>query len=145
MSEIIPADSQDDRIATSVVIAVWPDIDGLSECLASLDSQRDSTIEILVVGGGRFPTEIYNRFPGVEWLQGSPDMLVPHLWSIGINNSRGKIVAITTARFVPAPDWLKNIYEAHKRLASPGIGGAIDPPRGGSAKNWAIYFLRYSS
>ncbi len=145
MSEIIPADSQDDRIATSVVIAVWPDIDGLSECLASLDSRRDSTIEILVVGGGRFPTEIRNRFPGVEWLQGSPDMLVPHLWSIGINNSRGKIVAITTARFVPAPDWLKNIYEAHKRLASPGIGGAIDPPRGGSAKNWAIYFLRYSA
>ena len=144
MREINPANSHD-RIAASVVIAVWPDLDGLTECLASLASQRDSAIEILVVGGGNFPTEVCNRFPWVQWLQGSPGMLVPHLWSIGVKSSRGKIVAITTGRFVPARDWLKHIYEAHTRLASAGIGGAIDPPRGRRAKDWATYFLRYSA
>ncbi len=145
MREIDPANSRDDRIAASVVIAVWPDLNGLVECLESLASQRDAATEILVVSGACFSTEIRNRFSWVQWLQGSPGMLVPHLWSIGVNKSRGEIAAITTARFVPAPDWLKNIYEAHKRLASPGIGGAIDPPRGRSAKSWAIYFLRYSA
>ena len=146
MSEIIPANSRDDdRHALSVVIAVWPDSEGLAECLDSLASQQDAATEILVVGGAPFPTEMCNRLPWVRWLQGSPGMLVPHLWSIGINSSRGKIVAITTARFVPAGDWLKCICEAHERLASPGIGGAIDPPDRGGSKDWAIYFLRYSA
>ncbi len=141
-----PANSRDDNGTTSsVVIGAWPDLNGLAECLDSLASQQDAATEILVVGGAPFPTEIRMRFPRVRWLQGSPGMLVPHLWSIGVNSSRGKIVAITTARFVPARDWLKYICEAHKRLASPGIGGAIDPPRGRSAKGWATYFLRYST
>lgn len=128
-----------------MVIAAWPDLNGLAECLDSLASQRDAATEILVVGGAAVQTEIRSRSPWVQWLQGSPSMLVPHLWSIGINSSRGRIVAITTARFVPARDWLKNMCEAHKRLASPGIGGAIDPPCGGGAKGWATYFLRYSA
>jgi hypothetical protein len=144
VSEIIPVNSRD-GIAVSVVIAAWPDLDGLTECLASLASQQDAATEIVVVGGTSFSTEIRVRFPWVRWVEGSPRMLVPHLWSVGINSSRGKIVAITTARFVPAHDWLENICEAHKRLASPGIGGAIDPPCGGGAKDWATYFLRYSA
>ena len=146
MSEIIPTNScDDDEITSSVIIAAWPDLNGLIDCLGSLASQQDAATEVLVVGLATFSAEIRVRFPWVHWLQGSPNMLVPHLWSIGLNSSRGRIVAITTARFVPARDWLKNIYEAHQRLASPGIGGAIDPPRGHSAKGWAIYFLRYSS
>src|SRR6266513_1705746 len=113
---IISANSHDsDGTASSVVIAAWPNSEGLAECLDSLTPQQDAATEILVVGGASFPTEIRARFPSVRWLQGSPDMLVPHLWSIGMNNSRGRIVAITTARFVPARDWLKCIREAHER------------------------------
>ena len=146
MSDIIPANSRhDDGTASSVVIAAWPDLNGLAECLESLASQRDAATEVFVVGGARLPTQISVQFPWVRWLEGSPTMLVPHLWSLGMNSSRGKIVAITTARFVPAHDWLKNIYEAHQRLATAGIGGAIDPPCERSAKGWAIYFLRYSA
>jgi hypothetical protein len=144
VSEIIPANSSDDGIAVSVVIAACPDLNGLVECLESLASQQDAATEILVVSEASFPAELGMRFSSVRWLQGSPDMLVPNLWSTGINSSRGRILAITTARFVPARDWLKNISEAHKRLASAGVGGAIDPPRGRSAKAWATYFLRYS-
>lgn len=143
MSDIIAVNSRDDGIA--VVIAAWPDLKGLTECLDSLAAQQDAVTEVLVVSGASFPAEARIRFAWVRWLQSSPGMLVPHLWSIGINNARGKIVAITTARFVPARDWLKNIYEAHQRLASAGIGGAIDPPRRGTPSEWAIYFLRYSA
>ncbi len=143
---MIPANSRDENeTAISVVIGAWPDLNGLTECLDSLAEQRDATTEVLVVALTPFPTEIRTRYPFARWLSGSPDMLVPHLWSIGITSSRGKVVAITTARFVPAPDWLKNICAAHERLASPGIGGAIDPPRGYNANGWATYFLRYSN
>ena len=132
-------------IDLSVVIAAWPDLEGLAECLDSLATQRDTATEILVVSGAPLPTEMRVRFPWMRWLESSPSMLVPHLWSIGLNSSRGKIVAITTARFVPARDWLKNICESHRRLASAGIGGIIDAPSGQSPKDWAIYFLRYSA
>jgi hypothetical protein len=128
-----------------VVIAAWPDLKGLANCLDSLGVQGDTATEILVVSGAPLPTEMRVRFPWMRWLQSSPSMLVPNLWSIGMDSSRGRIVAITTARFVPARDWLKNICESHRRLASAGIGGTIDPPCGHSAKDWAIYFLRYSA
>lgn len=143
MSDIIAVNSRDDAIA--VVIAAWPDLNGLVECLESLASQQDAATEILVVSRECLPMEIRNRFSWIHWLQGLPGMLVPHLWSVGVNQARGKIVVITTARFVPARDWLKNISEAHQRLASAGIGGAIDPPRRGTSSEWAIYFLRYSA
>jgi hypothetical protein len=145
VSEIIPPNSRNHGIDLSVVIAVWPNLDGLAECLDSLTSQRDTATEILVVSEAPVPTKIRSRSPWVQWLESSPNMLVPHLWSIGMGSSRGRIVAITTARFVPARDWLKNICESHRRLASAGIGGIIDPPCGHSAKDWAIYFLRYSA
>ena len=135
----------DAEIDLSVVVAVWPDLNGTAECLRSLASQQESAIEVLLVGGEAFPIEMRSRFPSVRWFEGSPKMLVPHLWSIGIAASRGNIIALTTARFMPARDWLKNIYEAHRRLPSAGIGGAIDPPPEEDAKSWAIYFLRYSA
>lgn len=135
----------DAEIDLSVVVAVWPDLNGTAECLRSLASQQESTTEILVAGSEAFPAEMRARFPSVRWLEGSAKMLVPDLWSIGITASHGRIVALTTARFLPALDWLKNTREAHQRLVSAGIGGAIDPPRAGGAKAWAIYFLRYSA
>lgn len=137
--------TDDNRIALSVVIAVWPDSRGLSECLESLASGQDKSIEVLVVARESPASEILERFPWIHWVGGSPEMLVPHLWSAGINQSRGQIVALSTSRFVPASDWLEKIYEAHRRLASVGIGGAIDPCPKGNMQSWAIYFLRYSA
>jgi glycosyltransferase involved in cell wall biosynthesis len=129
---------------TSVVIAAWPDLKGLTQCLQSLAEQRDREEEVIVASPADFSEELRVRFPWVRWLQASPDRLIPHLWSKGIKNARGNVVAITTAHFVPASDWLQCIREAHNGFAAAGIGGAIDPPRGGTATDWATYFLRYS-
>jgi hypothetical protein len=137
--------TDDNRIAVSVIIAVWPDLNGLFQFLESLSSGQGDSTEILVVGRESPPSEILNRFPWIRWLQGSPEMLIPHLWSIGITQSRGKIVALSTSRFVPDADWIKRICGAHARLASAGIGGAIKPPVKENMTAWAIYFLRYSA
>jgi hypothetical protein len=37
------------------------------------------------------------------------------------------------------------IRAAHARLDAAGIGGPIEPPPGGRAFGWAVYFLRYSA
>lgn len=129
----------------SVVIASWPNARGLDKCLESLRPQRETADEVFVVGSEAPARELVERFPWVCWLIADPNQLVPHLWAQGIGRARGDVIAITTGQFIPAADWLRVIRESHTRLASPAIGGGIDPARGGSAVAWAGYFIRYSA
>jgi hypothetical protein len=129
----------------SIVIAAWPDAAGLSNCLGSLEAQRDEQTQIIAALTIDPPEELITRFGWVQWLNPASDALIPNLWSKGMAGASGEIVAITIAHFVPGPDWLEQIRQAHRRLDSAGIGGSIDPPRGGSAVDWATYFLRYSN
>jgi hypothetical protein len=130
-------------LALSVVIAAWPDLVGLTECLESLGPQRDATTEVIVVRLVGQPHEQVERFPWVCWSEAAPDRLIPHLWGQGMAGARGGVVAITTSHFRPAADWIAAIRRAHARLAAPAIGGPIEAPTGG-ALIWATYFLRYS-
>jgi hypothetical protein len=129
----------------SVVVAAWPDTAGLAECLGALAPQQDAATEIVVVAAQEPPAELAGRFPRVRWLAAGPDRLIPHLWGLGVARSRGQVVAFTTAHFTPAPGWVAAVRQAHVRLEAPAIGGPIEPPRGGSAVDWATFFLRYSS
>jgi glycosyl transferase family 2 len=129
----------------SIVIAAWPDVRGLSSCLESILAQRDAAVEVLVASSQSFDPELVLRFAEVNWLQGGPERLIPQLWSLGIASARGGIVATTTAHCVPKHDWIARMREAHVRLDAAGIGGPIEAPRGGSAVEWATYFLRYSN
>ena len=129
----------------SIVIAAWPDAAGLSKCLGSIESQRDDQMQVIAATTIDPPAELVRRFDWVQWLDPAGDALIPNLWSKGMAVANGEIVAITIGHFVPASDWLEQIKQAHRRLDSAGIGGAIDPPRGGSAVDWATYFLRYSN
>jgi hypothetical protein len=70
--------------------------------------------------------------------------LVPNLWSEGILRARGRRVALTTGQFVPQPDWLDHLWAADLDRWV-GVGGAIDNDPAASARNWAIFFLRYSA
>lgn len=129
----------------SIVIAAWPDMRGLGGCLESILAQRDTAVEVLVASSGSVEPELVRRFAGVNWLLGGPDRLIPQLWSLGIGNARGAIVATATAHCIPADDWIARMRAAHARLDAAGIGGPINAPRGGSAVEWATYFLRYSN
>jgi hypothetical protein len=128
----------------SIVVAAWPDAAGLVDCLEALDPQRDASTDVIVVCPEPAP-ELQTRFPWASWVRAPQDGLVPHLWGLGIAAAARELVALTTAHFTPAPDWLPVIRAAHERLASPALGGAIDPPRGARLVDWATYFLRYSA
>jgi hypothetical protein len=131
--------------ALSVVVAVWGDTAGLEDCLTALDRQRDQDTRVFVVSAVPLPAELRNRYSWATQMDASPDMLVPQLWAIGMAHATTPIVAITTSHFTPAPDYLAAIRAAHARLDAVGVGGRIDPPRGGSVVEWATYFLRYSA
>jgi hypothetical protein len=117
----------------------------LADCLEALRPQRDAAAEYHVVATLPAPADLSARFPWVIWNRAAPDCLIPHLWGLGMARSRGSIIAITTAHFAPAADWIQRIRSAHARRPSWAIGGRIDPPHGGGAVSWAIYFLRYST
>jgi GT2 family glycosyltransferase len=129
----------------SIVIAAWPDLAGLADCLEALSRQRDAATECLVVATHPAPADLSARFPWIVWIRSEPDCLIPHLWGKGMTRARGDIIAITTAHFTPATDWIQRMRSAHARRPSWAIGGRIDPPRGRSPVSWAIYFLRYST
>jgi glycosyltransferase involved in cell wall biosynthesis len=129
----------------SVVIAAWPNTRGLSSCLESLAAQRDDQVEVLVATSASADTKLEQRFNWVDWLYAPQRLWIPHLWSLGISKACGRIVAITTAHFVPDDDWIAQIRLAHARLDAAGIGGPIDPPRRGGPVEWATYYLRYSN
>lgn len=125
------------------MLAAWPDSAGLVECLEALAPQREGATDVVVVTPAPV-ADLGARFPWISCVSASPDLLIPHLWSLGIAAARREVVALTTAHFTPAPDWVSVIRACHARLPSAGIGGKVEPPRGGGLVAWATYFLRYS-
>lgn len=132
-------------LSVSVVVAAWPDTTGLAECLGSLQPQAGDGVQIFVASPASPSADFMRNFPAVRWLAANPAALIPRLWSSGMAVATGEVVAITTAHFVPAADWIAQIRAAHGRLDSAGIAGPIDPPRGGGPGDWATFFLRYST
>ena len=131
--------------SVSVVVAAWQDTAGLAECLDALGPQSEDGTEVIVVSSAACPPALRDRFGGVAWVDAAADLPIPALWGLGMQRSSRDVVALTTTHFTPAPDWVPVIRRSHSRLDSPGIGGPIDPPRGGGLVDWATYFMRYSA
>jgi hypothetical protein len=131
--------------SVSVVVAAWQDTAGLAECLEALAPQHGNGTEVIVVSSAECPPQLKDRHGHVAWVDAARDLSIPGLWGLGLQRSSRDVVALTTAHFTPAPDWVPAIRRSHARLDSPAIGGPIDPPRGGSLVDWATYFMRYSA
>ena len=129
----------------SVVVASHNARSTIEECLATLQTQLDDGMEMIVVDNSTDGTSdiIRERFPNIKLMTRSSSDLIPHLWEAGIRQSRGDIVAITTAHFVPHEDWILRILEAHANPV-PAIGGAIENDESAGMVDWAVYFCRYS-
>ena len=123
----------------SIVIAVKDGADNVPTLLEALKDRGDATELILCCAGQPVATD-----NAVTVHSFSDEVLVPKLWSEGILRARGSRVALTTAQFIPVADWMEHLHSADLDRWV-GVGGAIDNDRGASAKNWAIFFLRYSA
>ena len=122
----------------SIVIAVKDGADNLPALLDTL-KDRDENTEIILACAGPAPSAV--AVPAYSF---PADTLVPSLWSEGIVRANGRGVALTTAQFVPRPDWLQRLQSGDLDKWA-GVGGAIDNDPASSARNWAIFFLRYSA
>jgi hypothetical protein len=117
----------------------------ITDCLAAIDAQLDpATVEvILAVNSGESSASSLRRFPRTQVFVVPQARFVPDLWERGIEESRGEIVTITTAGFLPRADWIEQIKSAHTSAAA-AIGGAIEKLEPAGLLAWAVYFCRYS-
>ena len=130
----------------SVVVASHNAVATIDHCLSALVAQRqDSDAEILVVDNSTDGTAdlVRRRFPDLKLILQTPFALIPELWRVGILQSTGDIVAITTGHFIPAKEWLSEILKAHE-ASVPAVGGAIENDDCTRVVDWALYFCRYA-
>ena len=126
----------------SIVIAVKDGVGNLPAVLAALDGRGSETEVIFCEAGSTLDLKAGDD--GLRIFSFPVQTLVPNLWSEGIARARGARVALTTAEFIPAGDWLDRLHAADLDRWV-GIGGAIDCDASASARNWGIFFLRYSA
>lgn len=126
----------------SIVIAVKDGTANLPAILDALDGRGSETEVIFCRAGPALDSTVPGD--GLLIFTFPAETLVPKLWSEGIIKARGARVALTTAEFIPAADWLDRLHSADLGRWV-GVGGAIDCDANASAKNWGIFFLRYSA
>jgi len=130
----------------SVVIASQNALKSVSDCLNTVKEQLNGeSVEIVVVDNSTDGTSdiIKREFPQIKHIQAEKEKLIPELWGIGVNNSAGDFVALTTSHFVPSKNWVEEILKAHTGPHA-GVGGAIENDEKAGLVSWAVYFCRYS-
>jgi len=129
----------------SIIVASHNARASIEACLDSLVRQMDQSVELIVVDNSVDGSAdlVRARYTRVHLLALAPTALVNELWSAGIQESHGAIVALTTAHCIPADDWVAQVFEAHESPTA-GVGGAIDGESGSGLTDWAVFFCRYS-
>ena len=130
----------------SVVLASQNACRSVSECLGEIEKQcQGNVIEIIVADNSIDGTQdvIARNFPNVKLVRASKDKFIPELWGIGINQSAGDYIAVTTTHFVPSKNWIAEILKKQEAQYA-GVGGAIENDDKAGLVSWAVYFCRYS-
>lgn len=131
----------------SVVVVSFNHPSLLIPCLDALRADAaTSDVEILVVRhvraakahGAHHP----NAFPGVRFIAADPDAIVPKMRSMGIETSRGEIIALIEDDCIVERGWCDAVLAAH-RTPDIAIGGAVEPGPYRRGLDWGVYFCEY--
>ena len=131
----------------SVVVVTVESAGRLRACLDAIQRQK-APVEILVPWDGSHGAcaALRQQFPNVRFtVAGRQKLTFAQLRAHGISQATGDIVAITEDHFTPAPDWCRQILEAHREPHA-AIGGAVEKQTPDTVLNWAFYladYLRY--
>jgi Glycosyl transferase family 2 len=132
------------NIPLTVIVATtqpWPE---LSMCLHSLHAQAVAEhVELLVVDGhGRgLPDDVSRRYPQLVRLD-MAGASVLQMRAYAMSQSRGDVVAVTEDHCRVAPDWCRQIIEAHRKYPDAAvIGGAVENGSDQAVVHWASFFI----
>jgi len=111
----------------SVIVPSYYSQATIGECLRSLTAQRSKErFEILVVNSSFDETDkiVREHFPTVRLIQLDKRVFAGTARNIGIQKSKGEIVAFVDADCSPSPDWLSRVVSWHRK-GYRVVGGSI--------------------
>lgn len=119
----------------------WP---ALATCLDSLHQQaHDSGVELLVAAShpNGLPTDVSSRYPHAKFLY-IFGATIFQLRAVALRRTAGEIVAITEDHCRVAPDWCRQIIQAHADWPTASvIGGVIENGAVRRILDWAHFFI----
>ncbi len=144
-------------LSLTVLITIVSGREAMHRCLSVLTPQIDFSVAEIIVPFDKWSVEIgtlAEDFPEVRFhfikdlgladsdnISAHQHRLYDRRRAIGLQLSRGRIVAMTEDHAIPAEDWCRRILEAHEQPYAV-IGGAIensiDRPL-----NWAWYYCDF--
>lgn len=138
--------SGDERPEISVVIASVNGLPYPLACLEALAVQEGPKPEVVLADctGPATVAAIRDRFPDVRVLAFDEPKSVPWLRSAGIQQARGRLVAVTEDHCVPTPDWCRQMVEAQRRTGWAAVGGGVRNASPDRLVDWAVYFCEYN-
>jgi glycosyltransferase involved in cell wall biosynthesis len=131
----------------SVVIASIVGPPFIDDCVASIFAQKNGPpFEVIVVdchGPGNV-ARLAKRFPEARFIQLAKRETVPELRRMGVEQSRGAIVAIIEEHCLAPDHWLATLSAAFSpRYVA--VGGPVDFREDGRLRDWITYFIEYNS
>ena len=133
-------------VAISVIVASVEAARTMRRCLESVcEAAKAVAAEVMVVDASRDGSaDIAEEVLGPASVIRLPvGTLTPDLWAAGIQRSRGKIVALTTAHFEVQASWLDSLAKGLDG-STLGASGRIDLADETSVTDWAVFYLRYA-
>jgi glycosyltransferase involved in cell wall biosynthesis len=130
-----------DRPKLSIIVATVGSWAEIRVCLESLKKQSDSSrIELIIADGTGFGLPDDEMYSNIVWLCKKRASIF-QLRALGLERSRGDIIAFTEDHCRVAFDWAEQIIELHDRYPEmAAIGGVVENGATGSILDW-VHFL----
>ncbi len=127
----------------SVVIASWSGKKALIRCLQSLMPQAGGAEVIVAFRGiSDLAAVLASGFPGVRFVRGPADASVFLLRTLGVHETRGRLIAMLEDHSAVCAGWAQAILDAHSAGAKI-CGGPIENDAESKSYDWALYFAEY--
>jgi hypothetical protein len=129
----------------SVVVASFSGEAVLRHCLESLEPQAAGA-EVIVATDVEASgiARLEARYPAFRFLRAPRGTSVFRLRVLGIDQARGRLVALTEDHCTAAPGWLDALRAAHGE-GRPVVGGPVDNGQRVRAYDWALYLCEYAA
>lgn len=131
-------------VSLSVVVVSTKSHSSLRASLNAILANDLRSVEILVVDCclDEPMSNLVDAYPSVRFFHTSQKACVPFLAGTGLRHAAGEIIALTDTSCLVSSDWVANNRRAHV-LASPVIGGSVEPKSRMNLLDWAAYFCDY--
>jgi glycosyltransferase involved in cell wall biosynthesis len=131
-----------------LVSAIVPCVNGLpivAECVESFLAQSQAgAIEVVVVDrcGPQTRAELVRRFPQARVIAVETSASIPSMRARGIEQARGRVIAITEDHCLAEPGWLAAVERAY-RAGYEAVGGPVENGCTARGVDWAVFFCEY--